>query len=46
MAASLQAEKSRNPEMTIADPALEQALRAYEAAVSSLKTRAMLSSHI
>ncbi|EKV11346.1 Oxysterol binding protein (Osh1), putative [Penicillium digitatum PHI26] len=37
VAASLQAEKSRNPEMTIADPALEQALRAYEAAVSSLK---------
>ncbi|KAJ5401422.1 uncharacterized protein N7487_007318 [Penicillium crustosum] len=37
VAASLQAEKSKNPEMTIADPALEQALGAYEAAVSSLK---------
>lgn len=37
VAASLQAEKSRNPEITIADPALEQALGAYEAAVSSLK---------
>lgn len=35
--ASLQTEKSKNPEMTIADPALEQALGAYEAAVSSLK---------
>lgn len=37
VAASLQTEKSKNPEMTIADPALEQALGAYEAAVSSLK---------
>lgn len=37
VAASLHAEKSKNPEMTIADPALEQALGAYEAAVSSLK---------
>lgn len=35
--ASLQAEKAKNPDMTIADPALEQALGAYEAAVSSLK---------
>jgi sRNA-binding protein len=37
VAASLQTEKSKNPEMTISDPALEQALGAYEAAVSSLK---------
>ncbi|KAJ5558111.1 ATP12 ATPase F1F0-assembly protein [Penicillium sp. DV-2018c] len=37
VAASLQAEKSKNPEMTITDPALEQAFGAYEAAVSSLK---------
>jgi hypothetical protein len=37
VAASLQSEKAKNPEMTIADPALEQALGAYEAAVSSLK---------
>jgi hypothetical protein len=37
VAASLQAEKSKNPDMTITDPALEQALGAYEAAVSSLK---------
>ncbi|KAI2737682.1 hypothetical protein DTO013E5_5890 [Penicillium roqueforti] len=37
VAASLQAEKSKNPQMTIADPALEEALGAYEAAVSSLK---------
>ncbi|CAG8304938.1 unnamed protein product [Penicillium salamii] len=35
--ASLQAEKAKNPDMTITDPALEQALGAYEAAVSSLK---------
>lgn len=37
VAASLQAEKSKNPAMTLADPAVEQALGAYEAAVSSLK---------
>lgn len=37
VAASLQAEKATNPDMRIADPAVEQALGAYEAAVSSLK---------
>lgn len=37
VSASLQAERSKNPGMTIADPALEQALGAYEGAVSSLK---------
>ncbi|KAJ5605090.1 hypothetical protein N7510_010244 [Penicillium lagena] len=37
VAASLQAERSKNPDMTIADPAVIQALGAYEAAVSSLK---------
>ncbi|KAJ5496343.1 ATP12 ATPase F1F0-assembly protein [Penicillium fimorum] len=37
VAASIQTEKSKNPEMTISDPALEEALGAYEAAVSSLK---------
>ncbi|KXG51909.1 ATP12, ATPase F1F0-assembly protein [Penicillium griseofulvum] len=37
VAASIQREKSKNPEMTISDPALEEALGAYEAAVSSLK---------
>ncbi|KAJ5731020.1 ATP12 ATPase F1F0-assembly protein [Penicillium malachiteum] len=37
VAASLQAERTKNPEMSIADPAVEQALTAYEAAVSSLK---------
>jgi hypothetical protein len=37
VAASLQAERSKNPDMTIADPAVVQALGAYEAAVSSLK---------
>jgi len=34
---SLRAERSKNPDMTIADPAVEQALGAYEGAVSSLK---------
>ncbi|KAJ5698235.1 hypothetical protein N7462_000240 [Penicillium macrosclerotiorum] len=37
VAASLQAERSKNPEMSISDPAVEQAFGAYEAAVSSLK---------
>ncbi|KAJ5580145.1 ATP12 ATPase F1F0-assembly protein [Penicillium hispanicum] len=37
VAASLQTERSKDPGMTIADPAVEQALGAYEAAVSSLK---------
>ncbi|KAJ5778600.1 hypothetical protein N7520_001846 [Penicillium odoratum] len=37
VSASLQAERSKNPEMSIADPAIEQALTAYEGAVSSLK---------
>lgn len=37
VAASLQAERSKSPDMTIADPAVVQALGAYEAAVSSLK---------
>lgn len=37
VAASLQAERAKNPDMSIADPAFEQALGAYEAAVSSLK---------
>ncbi|KAJ5807527.1 ATP12 ATPase F1F0-assembly protein [Penicillium robsamsonii] len=37
VAASIQTEKSKNPEMTVSDPALEEALGAYEAAVSSLK---------
>lgn len=37
VAASLQAERAKNPEMSISDPAVEQALGAYEAAVSSLK---------
>ncbi|KAJ5481012.1 hypothetical protein N7539_006906 [Penicillium diatomitis] len=37
VAASLQAEKARNPEMSISDPAVEQALGAYEGAVSSLR---------
>jgi hypothetical protein len=36
VAASLQAERAKNPEMSISDPAVEQALGAYEAAVSSL----------
>lgn len=37
VAASLQAERAKNPDLKIADPAVEQALGAYEAAVSSLK---------
>ncbi|PLN77706.1 Oxysterol-binding protein-domain-containing protein [Aspergillus taichungensis] len=37
VAASLQAEKSRDQTVTLADPAVDQALAAYEAAVSSLK---------
>lgn len=37
VAASLQAERARNPEISISDPAVEQALGAYEAAVNSLK---------
>lgn len=37
VAASLQAERAKNPELPISDPAVEQALGAYEAAVSSLK---------
>ncbi|EPS30885.1 hypothetical protein PDE_05838 [Penicillium oxalicum 114-2] len=37
VAASLQAEKARNPAMSISDPAVEQALGAYEGAVSSLR---------
>ena len=37
VAASLQTERTKNPEMAIADPAVEQALTAYDAAVSSLK---------
>ncbi|KAJ5175521.1 ATP12 ATPase F1F0-assembly protein [Penicillium canariense] len=37
VAASLQAERAKNPEMSIANPAIEQALGAYEAAVNSLK---------
>ena len=37
VAASFQAERSKNPEMSIADPTVEKALSAYEAAVSSLK---------
>ncbi|KAJ6151844.1 ATP12 ATPase F1F0-assembly protein [Penicillium chermesinum] len=37
VAASLQAERSRNPEMSLADPAVEQALTTYESATSSLK---------
>lgn len=36
VSSSLQAEKSKNPNMTISDPAVDQALAAYEAAVSSL----------
>lgn len=34
---SLQAEKSKNPTMSVSDPAFDEALAAYEAAVSSLK---------
>ncbi|KAJ5096274.1 hypothetical protein NUU61_005630 [Penicillium alfredii] len=37
VAASLQTERSKNPDMSIGDPAVEQALGTYEAAVSSLK---------
>lgn len=37
VAASLQAERAKNPEVSISDPAVEQALGAYEAAISSLK---------
>lgn len=37
VASSLQAEKSRDQTVTLADPAVDQALAAYEAAVSSLK---------
>ncbi|KAL2214861.1 hypothetical protein M432DRAFT_160030 [Thermoascus aurantiacus ATCC 26904] len=36
VSSALQAEKSKNPDMPISDPAVEQALAAYEAAVSSL----------
>lgn len=35
--ASLQAERAKNSDMSIADPTVEQALGAYEAGVSSLK---------
>lgn len=37
VASSLQAEKSKNPNMTISDPTVDQALVAYGAAVGSLK---------
>lgn len=37
VASSLQAEKSKNPTMSISDPSVDQAVTAYEAAVSSLK---------
>ncbi|KAL3457625.1 hypothetical protein BJX64DRAFT_14879 [Aspergillus heterothallicus] len=37
VASSLQAERSTNPELALSDPAVDQALTAYEAAVSSLK---------
>ncbi|KAL4869639.1 hypothetical protein BDV12DRAFT_184974 [Aspergillus spectabilis] len=37
VASSLQAEKSNNPATTLSDPAVDQALNAYEGAVSSLK---------
>lgn len=37
VASSLHAEKSKNPSMSISDPALGEALVAYEASVSSLK---------
>jgi hypothetical protein len=37
VAASLQAEKSKNPAMPISDPAVGEALTAYEASVNSLK---------
>ncbi|KAL4875522.1 Oxysterol-binding protein-domain-containing protein [Aspergillus karnatakaensis] len=37
VASSLQAEKSNNPATILSDPAIDQALTAYEGAVSSLK---------
>ncbi|KAE8387184.1 Oxysterol-binding protein-domain-containing protein [Aspergillus alliaceus] len=37
VASSLQAEKSKNPSLLLSDPAVNQALAAYEAAVSSLQ---------
>ncbi|KAF7592830.1 hypothetical protein BBP40_012365 [Aspergillus hancockii] len=37
VASSLQAEKSRNQNLLLSDPAVDQALAAYEAAVSSLQ---------
>ncbi|GKZ34777.1 hypothetical protein AbraIFM66950_005133 [Aspergillus brasiliensis] len=37
VASSLQAEKSKNPTTSLSDPAVDQALVAYEAAVSSLQ---------
>lgn len=37
VSASLQAEKSKNPTMSILNPAVDQALTTYEAAVNSLK---------
>jgi hypothetical protein len=37
IASSMQAEKSRNPSLSLSDPAVDQALAAYEASVSSLQ---------
>ncbi|KAL2824735.1 Oxysterol-binding protein-domain-containing protein [Aspergillus cavernicola] len=37
VASSLQGEKTNNPDITLSDPAVDKALAAYEAAVSSLK---------
>jgi hypothetical protein len=37
VASSLQAERTNNPEIALSDPTVDQALTAYEAAVSSLK---------
>ena len=37
VSASLQAEKAKTPDMLLSDPAVEQALGTYDAAVSSLK---------
>lgn len=37
VSASLQSERTKNPEMRISDPAVEQAFGTYDAAVSSLK---------
>ncbi|KAF9882836.1 hypothetical protein FE257_004967 [Aspergillus nanangensis] len=37
VASSLQIEKSRDPSLSLSEPAVDQALAAYEAAVSSLK---------